>query len=197
MIGYQVAARGAADPENQSWRWGETYVAIPVDVKDVERVLNPWLGTMLLSSSPIAAEIAHEVMEYAPYRQTFQELKETIDHDLFAGVSRATGGSMCVVLDDYSTRRLKLKDMEWMADDVMGLAFDCLTPFSANFTKLNDYALHAESLAALRVLYQKYRDFFTEEQYVFIIQMIRKIYPKERYAAWLKEANLPPATLKD
>ena len=69
-------------------------MAIPVDVKDVERVLNPWLGTMLLSSSPIAAEIAHEVMEYAPYRQTFQELKETIDHDLFAGVSRATGGSI-------------------------------------------------------------------------------------------------------
>lgn len=172
-------------------------MAIPVDVKDVERVLCPWLGTMLLSSSPIAAEIAHKVMEYAPYRQTFQELKEAIDHDLFAGVSRATGGSMCVVLDDYSTRRLLLKDMEWMADDVMGLAFDCLTPFSANFTKLNEYALHAESLAALRVLYQKYRDFFTEEQFAFLIRMIRKIYPKERYAVWLKEANLPPDALEN
>jgi hypothetical protein len=165
-------------------------VAIPVDVKDVERVLRPWLGTMLLSSSTLAQDVARTVMDYAPYRQTFQELKATLDHDLLTSVNRLTGGSMCVVLDDYSTRRLLLKDMDWMADDVMGLAFDSLSTFSANFTKLNDYALHEESLAAMRVLYQKYREFFSKEQYEFLILMIRKIYPEQRYATWLKEPNI-------
>ena len=73
-----------------------------------------------------------------------------------------------------------------MIDDVMGLVFDSLTPFSANFTKINEYALHEESLSALRVLYQKYREFFTKEQYDFLVKMIRSIYPPERYAGWLK-----------
>jgi len=161
-------------------------VAIPVDIKDVERVLRPWLGSMLLSSTPLAGEVAGVVMDYAPYRQTFQELKTVVAHDLLTGVNRATGGSMCIVLDDYRTRRLTLKDMQWMTDDVMGLVFDSLTTFSANFHKLNDYALHEESLAALRVLYQKYQSFFTEEQYAFLIRMIKTIHPRERYEEWLK-----------
>ena len=50
--------------------------------------------------------------------------------------------TMCVVQDNYRTKRLTLRDMQWMTDDVMGVMFDALTPFSANFTKLNDYALH-------------------------------------------------------
>ena len=161
-------------------------MAIPVDRQDVEWVLRPWLGSMLLSSTPLVDQVAGGVMEYAPYRQTFFELKESVAHILLTGVNRATGGSMCIVLDDYRTRRLTLTDMQWMTDDVMGLVFDSLTTFSANFHKLNDYALHEESLAALRVLYQKYQSFFTEEQYAFLIRMIKTIHPRERYEEWLK-----------
>lgn len=161
-------------------------MAIPVGIGDVERVLQPWLGSMLLSATPLSAQVAAVVMEYAPYRQTLQEMKRQVEHDILTGVSRATRGSMCVVLDDYATRRLLLNDITWMTDDVMGLVFDSLTPFSANFTRLNDYALREESLAAMRVLYQKYEKFFTPEQYAFLITMIRKIYPPQRYGAWLK-----------
>jgi hypothetical protein len=160
-------------------------LAMPVEVKDVERVLRPWLGTMLLSSTPLTETVAGLVMNFTPYRQTLAELKKSVSHELLTGVSRATGGNMCIVLDDYRSKRLTLKDMEWMTDDVMGLVFDSLTPFSVNFDKLNDYALHEESLAALRVLYQKYAKFFSEDQYAFLIQMIQKIYPPERYAGWL------------
>ena len=161
-------------------------MAIPVDVKDVERVLRPWLGSLLLSSNTLASDLACVLMEYAPYRHTLQQLRDCVAHDLLTGVNRVTGGSMCIVQDNYRTRRLTLSDMQWMTDDVMGLVFDSLTPFSANFTKLNDFALHEESLSAMRVLYQKYRSFFTDEQYQFLIKMIRTIYPPERYTMWLK-----------
>jgi hypothetical protein len=107
-----------------------------------------------------------------------------VEHELFTSISRVTGGT-CASSWTITARAVEVKDMQWMTDDVMGLAFDSLNPFSANFAKLNDYALHEESLSALRVLYQKYRSFFTEEQYAFLIQMIRKIYPPERYEAWL------------
>ena len=160
-------------------------MAIPVEVKDVERVLRPWVGSLLLSSSTLAHEIACVLMEYAPYRHTLAQLRDCVGHDLLTGLNRATGGSMTIVQDNYRTRRLTLHDIEWITDDVMGVVFESLTVFSANFTKLNDYALHEESLAALRVLYQKYRSFFTDEQYQFLVRMVKSIYPVERYAEWL------------
>lgn len=168
--------------------WGGRTVAIPVEIKDVERVLRPWLGSILLSSSTLAGDIGCVLMEYAPYRHTLQQLRDCVGHDLLTGINRITGGSMCVVQDNYRTKRLTLRDMQWMTDDLMGLVFDALTPFSANFNKLNDYALHEESLSALRVLYQKYQTFFTAEQYDFLAKMIRSIYPAERYRMWLKDS---------
>ena len=74
-----------------------------------------------------------------------------------------------------------------ITDDLMGVIFDKLTPFSANFIKLNDYSLRVYSLSALRVLYQRYASFYTKEEFDFMVHMIRTIYPPERYAAWLKE----------
>ena len=161
-------------------------MAIPVDVQAVERVLRPWVGSMLLSATPLAPDIAGILRSFAPYRQTFEELKEAVEHELFTSISRVTGGNMCIVLDDYGTRRLKLRDMQWMTDDVMGLVFDSLTIFSANFQKLNEYALREESLAALRVLYLKYQKFFTPEQFDFLVRMIKTIHPPERYESWLQ-----------
>ena len=162
-------------------------MAIPVEMKDVERILRPWVGSLLLSSSTLAGEIACVLMEYSPYRHTLQQLRDCLSHDLITGINRITGGSMCVVQEQYRTKRLTLRDIQWMTDDLMGLVFDALTPFSANFAKLNEYALHEESLSVLRVLYQKYKSFFSPDQYLFMVKMIKSIYPPERYAAWLKE----------
>ncbi len=171
-------------------------MAIPVDARDVERVLQPWLGSMLLTATPIVGQVTGVLKEFAPYRQTLYNLRDQVEHDILVGISKVTRGSMCVVLDDYSSRRLFLKDITYMTDDVMGLVFDSLTPFSANFTRLNDYALHEESLSVLRVLYQKYEKFFTVEEYAFLIAMIKKIYPQQRYIEWLKEPGIPPTMHK-
>lgn len=37
----------------------------------------------------------------------------------------------------------------------------------------------------MRVLYQKYASFYTQEELDFLASMIRSAYPRERYAAWL------------
>jgi hypothetical protein len=99
---------------------------------------------------------------------------------------RSTGGNMRVMLDDYRAVRVNLQDIAWMTDDVMGVLFERLTIFSMNFEKLNDYALHVESLAAMRVLYQKYASFYTEEEYRFLIRMIQTNHPSFRYESWLE-----------
>ena len=160
-------------------------MAIPVGSQDVERVLRPWLGTLFLSSNTFLQRLVKMMQEYAPYRQTLEDFHCEMEGFVITELKKNLGGEMSVVLDHYGTARIGLLDIKWMTDDVMGVLFDRLTPFSANFTKLNDYALHVESLAALRVLYQKYMEFFTPEEYRFLVEIIRRTYPAHRYEAWL------------
>ncbi len=163
-------------------------MAVPIGLQDVERVLRPWLGTLFLSANTLAQDVTSRLQEYAPYRQTLESLHEEMTGFLFKSLQRLTEGSMRVMLDNYHTVRLTLQDMEALTDDVMGVLFDKLTPFSMNFLKLNDYCLHMESLAAMRVLYQKYASFFTEDEYRFLVEMIRRTYPSQRYQSWLGDS---------
>jgi len=63
--------------------------------------------------------------------------------------------------------------------------FDKLTPFSANFIKLNDYSMRVPSLNALRVLYQKYASYYQPEEFAFMVSVIKGVYPEEKWKSWL------------
>ena len=169
-------------------------MAVPVGSQDVERVLRPWLGTLFLSSSTFLQRLVKMLQEYAPYRQTLEDFHRALEGFIITNLKRLLGGDMSVMLDNYSTARIGLLEIEWMTDDVMGVLFDRLTPFSANFTKLNDYSLHVESLAVMRVLYQKYENFFTQEEYLFLKDMIRRTYPVYRYETWLSPLGSAPGS---
>ncbi|MFH1511753.1 MAG: hypothetical protein ABIG45_00210 [Bacillota bacterium] len=158
---------------------------VPVHLDDVNAALKPWLGVLFLMSTPLSQEITYQMMQYSPARETFEQLRERLEHHMLVQISKLTRSSMCIVVENYQTKRLSLRDIEYMTDDLMGLMFDSLSPFSSNFEKLNEYALQHESLAALRVLYQKYASFFSQEEVQFMIQMMKSLYPKERYQDWL------------
>ncbi len=161
-------------------------MAIPVSVYDVERALRPRLGVRFLSAAPIAERAAAVAREYAPYRMTLEELRDQLESCLLTSLSRYTGGSMTLVTDDYRASRLTLHDIARLTDDVMGVVFDCMPPLAINYEKLNEYALHVQSLSAMRALYQKYRAFATDEEYAFLRRMIRSVYAPSDYEAWLK-----------
>lgn len=160
-------------------------MAIPVALGDVERTLRPWLGTLFLSSNTFARTLTERLSAYAPYRQTLESLRDELEVLVLTRLNRLTGGSMTVICDNYHSRRLSMESIAGITDDLMGIIFDRLTPFSANFIKLNDYSLHVCSLNALRVLYQKYASYYTEEELTFMVRMIRTLYPAKCYERWL------------
>jgi len=160
---------------------------IPVNPDDVNDVLKPWLGTLFLMSTPLSQELAYQMMHYAPAGETFAQLRERLEHQLLVSISRLTHSSMCIMVENYRTKRLTLGEIETMTDDLMGVIFDRLSPFSSNFERINEYALRHASLAALRVLCQKYASYYSAEEYAFMVQMIKKLYPRECYQAWLCE----------
>lgn len=162
-------------------------LAIPVLQEELEMVLRPWLGSLFLTSNPMLDQLTQMMRGYAPYKQTLEDLRDQLESFLLTSINRYTHGSMMVLNDQYKTVRLGQGHIGWITDDVMGVLFDKLTPFSANFIKLNDYSLRVQSLSALRVLYQKYASYYSEEDLRFLKEMIRRTYPPEKYRDWLKD----------
>ena len=161
-------------------------MAMPVTTGEVERALRPWLGSLFLSSNTLAETVMERLSAYAPYRQSLESLRDELETLLLTKLTGLTNRSLTVILDNYHSRRLGRAEMADMTDDLMGIIFDKLTPFSANFIKLNDYSMRVQSINALRVLYQKYASYYKPEELAFMISIIRTVYPPERYERWLK-----------
>jgi len=162
-------------------------MAFPVQQSDVERVLRPWLGSLFLNAHPLAELLTEKLSNYAPYRQDFKSLHDELEVLLITRLNSMTNGTLTVILDNYRSRRLGQSAINDLTDDLMGVVFDQLTPFSANFIKLNDYSMRNESLNALRVLYQKYASYYSPDEFAFMVRVIKNVYPEERYISWLKE----------
>lgn len=160
-------------------------MAVPVSHAALEAVLRPWLGSLFLSSNPMLMNLAGLLQSYAPYKQSLEDLRDDVERFLVTNISGYTRGTMQVLNDRYKTQRLNAGNIRWITDEVMGVLFDCLTPFSANFIKLNDYSLRVQSLSALRVLYQKYSSFYSLEELNVMIAFIKRTYPPENYREWL------------
>jgi hypothetical protein len=161
-------------------------VAAPIEEKKVKAALRVWIGTAMLENTSIAYETANVLRRYSPFRQSLDELRDSLDTFLFKTLHSYLGSSMSVRLDDGRIHRIPVRDMEPMADDLMGVLFDSLSVYSVNFEQLNAYALTHESLAALRVLYEKYADMMSPAEREVLVSIVKDVYPPERYSAWLK-----------
>lgn len=161
-------------------------MAIPISLRDVHCALRPHVGTRLLAGDMLSIGVTNLLQGYSPYRETLEDVHDRLLTYLASALERMTGGTMVVLLDDYREQRLGENELSWMADSVMGVLFESLTPFSANFVKLNDYSLHMQSLSVLRVLYLNYAQFFTDEEYLFLTNTIKRIYPPQAYCDWLR-----------
>ena len=162
-------------------------MAMPVSTQEVERVLRPWLGSLFVNANPLAEEVAEYMRAYAPYRQTLESLRDELETLLLRKLNALTNRSLTVILDNYHSRKLTMSIMADITDDLMGMIFDKLTPFSANFIKLNDYSLRVASLNAMRVLYQKYASYYTQEEFTFMVNLIKTVYPPKLWESWLKD----------
>ena len=164
-------------------------MAAAIRETDIAEALRPWLGTVFINSTDIVREAAARLGRYSPYRQSLDELRDALDRYVFGALHQHLGVGMTARLDDGRIRRILVKDIERLTDDLMGVLFDSLAVYSVNYELLNAYALSHESLSSLRVLYQKYSEHMTADERATMVSVIRDVYPAERYAAWLERSS--------
>lgn len=161
-------------------------MAAVISQREVEKVLRPWLGSYLVEETGIAGEAAHLLRSYAPYREDFQGLQKRLESFLFACLHSLLGSAMTVTRDDGHLMRIYVADLEYIADDLMGVLFDSLSPYSVNFEALKAHSMQTGSLNAMRVLYQKYDAFQPPGEKALMARIIRENNPEWRYKYWLE-----------
>jgi len=160
-------------------------VAASISEDKVINVLRPWLGPVILDHTSLAREAAHLLRQYSPFRKSLDELRDEIENHIFNALHRHLGVSMSVRFENGSVKRIFIRDIEIITDDLMGVLFDSLSVYSVNYELLNAYALSHASLSSLRVLYQRFSEWMSEAERQKLVSVITDTYPPERYKAWL------------
>ena len=160
-------------------------MAAVINQQAVEQALIPWVGTGLVRGTALAEEAGHILRTYAPYKEDLPALAKRIDSFLFTWLHGLLGSSMTVIRDNGCQARIYVADLPLITDDLLGVLFDSLSPYSVNFALLKDYSMQTGSLSAMRVLYQKYDQFQCPAEKQIMARVIRENYPPWRYQHWL------------
>lgn len=162
-------------------------MAAVINQQAVDRALIPWVGSMLVQGTDLAQEAGHILRTYAPYKEDLPALAQRMESFLFTWLHGLLGSSMTVTRDNGCQARIYVADLPLIADDLLGVLFDSLSPYSVNFCLLKDYSMQTGSLNAMRVLYQRYDQFQSPEEKQIMARVIRENNPPWRYQHWLPQ----------
>ena len=158
----------------------------PVKQDQIDQVLREWLGSLfLINNESLKTTVYNYLITYDPRTKSFFELRHDLETILLTQLNGATAGKLYLIREDGVNFHITSNVLENITDDVMGIVFDTFSPFSANYLKLNEYALSVHSLSAMRVIYQKYDTYISEDERIFLKGLIIKLFPKERWERWL------------
>ena len=161
-------------------------MAIIIRPEAVFAALEPMLGAQYLSATPLCGDVADCLSRYAPSCMTpndmFLKVREVIFGDLYA----ALGQGMVLTLESGVRLRLRLKDIDTLADEALGLLLDTLPGDQLPLTFLRPFALESGLLCAMRVLLQRYGSILPSMEREMLIRIVRENHPADRYSTWLE-----------
>ena len=93
---------------------------------------------------------------------------------------------MLLQLENGVRLRLRLRDIDTLADEALGTLLDVLPLPVLTLGMLRDYAMQTGSLCAMRVMLQRYSNALAPMEQEMLIRIIRENYPPDRYQHWLQ-----------
>lgn len=152
----------------------------------VTRLLQPWLGAAFLQRCELAQRAADTLNGCDIAQTPIALLAKDLDEMIFHTLRDMTCGDMRVLLDDGRTMRVRVDDVDAMADEVLYLKLQQLPRNPEQYQRLRQFAMTHESLAALRTLYLRFASFQTPDELDFIARTVRSAYSPYRWHEWLQ-----------
>lgn len=160
-------------------------MAINISDLDVRAVFEPLLGTRFVETTPICLRTADCLRLYAPSMMTLGDMFTRVRECIFGEMYAALGQGMVLTLENGVRLRLRLKDIDTLADEALGVLLDMLPGNQLPLEFLRGFALESGLLCAMRVLLQRYGAVLPSLEREMLIRIIKENHPADRYAAWL------------
>ena len=161
-------------------------MAITIRPEDVRTALEPMLGTQFVLTTPICGDTAYCLSLYAPSCMTLDDMYARVKECIFGCLYDTLGQGMVLTLENGVRLRLRLKDVDTLADAALGVLLDALPGAQLPLEFLRGYALDSGLLCAMRVLLQRYGAVLPSMEREMLGRIIRENHPADRYSSWLE-----------
>lgn len=161
-------------------------MSITIRTDAVRSALEPMLGTQFVLATPLCGDAAEVLSAYTPSCMTLSDMFTRVKDVIFGNLYDALGPSMILTLESGIRLRLRLKDVDTLADAALGVLMDALPANLLPLESLRAFALDSGLLCAMRVLLQRYGSILPSMEREMLIRIVRENHPADRYADWLQ-----------
>lgn len=157
----------------------------PISPEAIRAALEPMLGTRFVLSTPLCGNAAEALCLYAPSCMTLTDMFLRVKEVIFGDLYDALGPGMVLTLENGVRLRLRLKDVDTLADAALGVLLDALPANLLPLESLRAFALDSGLLCAMRVLLQRYGSILPSLERETLVRIVKENHPADRYADWL------------
>ncbi len=161
-------------------------MSIAIRTDDVCMALEPMLGTRFVLSTPLCGDAADTLRLYAPSCMTLGDMFLKVKDVIFGDLYDALGPGMVLTLENGVRLRLRLKDVDTLADEALGVLMDALPADVMPLESLRSFALDSGLLCGMRVLLQRYGSVLPSMEREMLIRIVKENHPADRYSTWLQ-----------
>lgn len=160
-------------------------MGIAIQTEDVRAALSPMLGERFVMQTPLCAHAADCLRRYVPSCMTLGEMFTRVQECIFGDLYDALGQGMVLTLENGVRLRIRMRDVDTLADTALGVLLDALPGDQLPLEHLRSFALQSGLLCAMRVLLQRYGTVLPRMERDMLIRIVRENHPADRYADWL------------
>ena len=161
-------------------------MSIAINAADVRAALEPMLGTSFVHATPLCADAAEVLSLFAPSCMTLEDMFLKVKDCIFGELYEALGPGMVLTLESGVRLRLRLRDVDTLADTALGVLLDALPASVIPLETLRSFALQTGYLCGMRVLLQRYGTVLPRMERDMLVRIVKENHPADRYAAWLE-----------
>lgn len=162
-------------------------MALGIHADDVRKALAPLLGVRFVTGTSLCEHAAEVMRGYVPGRMTLTELQSELKYAIFGDLYDTLGQGMLLQLENGVRLRLRLKDVDTLTDEALGVLLDSLVPHVMGLSELREFAMQSGTLSAMRVLLQRFGPEMVPMERAMFVRIVRENFPPDRYQAWLEE----------
>lgn len=160
-------------------------MAVAIHAEDVCTALAPMLGERFVAQTPLCQHAAECLRKYAPSCMTLGEMLDRVRECIFGDLYNALGQGMVLTLESGVRLRIRMRDVDTLADAALGVLMDALPADQLPLENLRSFALQSGLLCAMRVLLQRYGSVMPSMEREMLIRIVRENHPADRYSDWL------------